>query len=177
MEERRRYIQMAGCALLAIGALFAVLMARNTAIVPPVELSSFDASIEEGRYLATAGNCSTCHTAEGGDLYAGGVPFYTPFGVLYSTNITSHTTAGIGAWSFADFYASMKQGVRPDGTHLYPAFPYTDFAHLSDADIASLYLFMQTLNPSDASVPENELSFPFNQRPLLAGWKWLFHDA
>lgn len=139
-------------------------------------LQQYTASAERGAYLARAGNCQTCHTVAGGNAYAGGLPFHTPFGVLYSTNITPDPQTGIGSWTFEDFHASIKHGVRPDGTHLYPAFPYTDFAGLSDADIAALYLYLQTLEPVEQAPPPNELDFPFSQRELLAVWKLLFHD-
>ncbi len=163
-------LAVAGC--VAALALLAVPERRS-----PGALEDYDASVGQGRYLAVAANCATCHTAEGGQPYAGGVPFHTPFGVLYSTNITGDRETGIGDWSFADFHASMKHGLRPDGSHLYPAFPYTDFARMSDEDIASLYLFLRTVAPVAAAVPDNELKFPFNHRSLLAGWKLLFHDA
>lgn len=143
----------------------------------PGAIGDYNASLEQGRYLALAGNCATCHTAEGGEPYAGGVEFHTPFGLLYSTNITMDRASGIGNWSFEDFYASVKHGVRPDGSHLYPAFPYTDFAQLTDEDIASLFLYLQTITPVATPALENDLRFPFDQRPLLAGWKALFHDA
>ena len=135
------------------------------------------ASIEKGEYLARVGNCATCHTVKGGKSYAGGVAFHTPFGALYSTNITPDEATGIGRWTFADFYRSMKQGVRPDGSHLYPAFPYTNFAKMRDDDIASLYLYLRTLKPINAVAPPNQLSFPYNLRPLLRVWKLLFHDS
>ncbi len=144
--------------------------------VAPLPLTEYAATVEQGAYLAKAGNCQTCHTVEDAAAYAGGLPFHTPFGVLYSTNITPDPNTGIGKWSFEDFHASMKHGVRPDGSHLYPAFPYTDFAKLSDADIASLYLYLQTIEPVEQAAPENELAFPYNQRALLAGWKALYHD-
>lgn len=138
--------------------------------------TDYGASIEKGRYLSKAGNCATCHTEEGGKPYAGGLEFVTPFGVLYSTNITMDKDVGIGNWSFEDFYASMKHGLRPDGSHFYPAFPYTDFAKMTDDDIASLYLYFQTLEPVNQPAKENQLNFPFNNRELLAGWKVLFHS-
>lgn len=177
MKHVRRYLRVFGTVLLPVGALVVLFLTRDDTAALPAELSTLNASVDEGRYLAAAGNCLSCHTTEGGDPYAGGVPFHTPFGVLYSTNITSDNSTGIGAWSFPQFHASMKHGVRPDGSHLYPAFPYTDFAHLTDTDIASLYLFFQTVAPSNAAIPENALNFPFNQRSLMAPWKWLFHDA
>lgn len=163
--------------LLAGSALAVTLLAGATKYPQPGDLSAYDASAEAGAYLAKAGNCVTCHTTENGAPYAGGLEFVTPFGTLYSTNITSDQETGIGGWSFAEFYQSMKQGVRPDGSHLYPAFPYTDFARMTDDDIASLYLYFQTVEPVTQAAPENDLSFPFNQRELLGGWKLLFHRA
>lgn len=136
-----------------------------------------EVSTERGRYLAIAGNCASCHTVAGGQPYGGGAEFHTPFGVLYSTNISPHPESGIGGWSFEDFYRSMKHGVRPDGANLYPAFPYTSFAKMSDEDIASLYLYLQTVEPVNQPARENALRFPFNQRAMLTFWKLLFHDA
>jgi len=164
-------------AAIAVGCALAVGLLASADHQLPEDIDSYAASVEQGRYLAKAGNCATCHTTEGGAPYAGGVEFHTPFGLLYSTNITMDKTTGIGNWSFEDFYHAMKHGVRPDGTHLYPAFPYTDFARMTDEDIASLYLFMQTIAPVDQAASENALGFPFDQRVLMAGWKTLFHDA
>lgn len=163
--------------LLVVGCVLAITLLAATDYPQPQELSSYEASVEAGSYLATAGNCATCHTAENGAPYAGGLEFVTPFGVLYSTNITSDPNTGIGNWTFQDFYNSMKHGIRPDGSHLYPAFPYTDFARMTDDDIASLYLYFQTVEPVNQEAAVNELKFPFNQRELLAGWKALFHRA
>lgn len=143
-----------------------------------LSLSSFPAaSAEQGSYLARAGNCSACHTASPEQPYAGGVAFYSDFGLLYSTNITPHNDQGIGAWSFADFYHAMKHGEGPEGRHYYPAFPYVDYAQITDSDLASIFLYLQTLEPKDIRPPDNALRFPFNLRPLLRFWKLLFHDA
>jgi len=135
-----------------------------------------DASAEQGAYLAKAGNCYACHTARDENPYAGGVAFQTPFGTLYSTNITPHPETGIGSWRFEDFRRAMREGLRPNGEHLYPAFPYTDFAQISDSDLASLYLYFRSVESFDARARENELSFPYSQRALLSPWKFLFHD-
>lgn len=143
----------------------------------PPGFASLDASEERGRYLALAGNCATCHTADGGEPYAGGLALHTPFGVVFSTNITPDRTTGIGDWSFEDFHASMTRGVRPDGSHLYPAFPYTDFALMTDDDLASLFAYLRTIPPVIREPAENQLVFPFDQRVLLAAWKLLFLDA
>ncbi|MFV8816415.1 c-type cytochrome [Haliea sp. E17] len=177
MSTIRRRLRSLLVALLAVaGAALAYGFVAAGERSVPAPLASYGATLEQGAYLARAGNCQTCHTQEGGEPFAGGLPFHTPFGVLYSTNITPDAATGIGSWSFTDFHASMKHGVRPDGSHLYPAFPYSDFARLTDADIAALWLYLQTLAPVNQSVPDNALDFPYNQRALLAGWKALFHD-
>lgn len=143
---------------------------------PAPALASLEASVEKGRYLAEIGNCAACHTATGQAPYAGGHLFQTPFGKLYSTNLTSDPKHGIGNWSFANFYNAMKHGERADGQHLYPAFPYSSFARMSDADIASIYLYMKTVPASPRPNRDNALDFPFNNRILLHFWKTLFHD-
>lgn len=135
------------------------------------------ALVEQGRYLATAGNCMSCHTSEGGQSFAGGVAFETPFGRMYSTNITPDATTGIGGWTQEDFARALREGVRPDGQHLYPAFPYTSFTRTSDADVAALFAYLKTLTPVTSAAPQNELSFPFNQRWLLGAWKAMFFEA
>lgn len=177
MSLRRwnRYGLAAVLIALPVVALGAYLLWPQPA-APAKDIAGLDASVERGRYLATIGNCATCHTAQDGQPFAGGVKFQTEFGVLYSTNITTDVATGIGGWSFDDFYQAMKQGVRPDGTPLYPAFPYTSFARMTDADIASIYLYMKTLPPVAAPAKDNELSFPYNLRFALRAWNALFHE-
>lgn len=172
----RRLVATAAVIVLSTGAIGAGLLRPGPAPSPP-DIGTLDASAERGQYLATVSNCRTCHTTGDGEPFAGGVRFQTPFGVLYSTNITTDNATGIGAWSFQDFHASMKHGVRPDGTHLYPAFPYPSFAKLTDTDIASIWLYMQTIEPVSASARENDLGFPYNLRFGLRAWNRLFHDT
>lgn len=133
--------------------------------------------IELGRYLATAGNCVSCHSSPGQSEFAGGVPFETQFGTIYSTNITPDIETGIGSWTEAQFRGAMREGIRANGEHLYPVFPYTAFTKLSDSDVDALFAYLQTVPPARAHAPENDLSFPFNQRWLMAAWKTLFFDA
>ena len=133
--------------------------------------------IERGRYLAVAGNCATCHTVPGGEFMAGGLAFETPFGTIYSTNITPDAETGIGNWTGVQFLNSMRHGVRPDGEHLYPVFPYTAFTKVTDEDVAALYAYFQGIPAVRREAPENQLSFPFNQRSLMAFWKGKFFDA
>lgn len=133
--------------------------------------------VERGKYLVTAGNCASCHTSRGGGFMAGGLAFQTPFGTMYSTNISPDPETGIGAWSDREFLNSMRYGLRPNGEHLYPAFPYTAFTKVSDGDIAAMYAYLQSIPAVKQSPPQNELSFPFNIRGLLPFWKFLYLDA
>jgi mono/diheme cytochrome c family protein len=142
---------------------------------PP--LSPEAAKIESGRYLAVAGNCASCHTQANGAAYAGGVAFETDFGTIYSSNITPDTTVGIGAWTEIQFVRAMREGIDADGKHLYPAFPYTSFTKVNDADLSALYAYLKTVPSSDFQAPENALGFPWNLRWLLGLWKWLYFDA
>ncbi|WP_105103406.1 cytochrome c [Microbulbifer pacificus] len=130
---------------------------------------------EKGRYLAAAGDCVACHTATNGRPYIGGRPFHTPFGILYSTNITPDKKTGIGNYTLEDFTAAMRRG---KGTHgnLYPAMPYTSYYLIPDEDIASLYGYFMQLPPVEYVPPENDLFFPANLRFGLGFWNWIFFD-
>ncbi|CAN7630495.1 cytochrome c [Phenylobacterium sp. LjRoot225] len=178
-RPRRRWLRIASFALLLtiVGCGAAAYAFRPLPLPAPAPLERHDAGVEKGEYLARIGNCAACHTVPGQARFAGGVKFETPFGVLFSTNITPDPEHGIGRWSYEQFHASMKHAIRPDGAHLYPAFPYTSFAKLSDEDIASLYLYFRTTEPVAQPNRENRLSFPFNNRSLLHFWKGLFHDS
>ncbi|MDH4071888.1 MAG: cytochrome c [Gammaproteobacteria bacterium] len=127
-------------------------------------------------YLSRAGNCESCHTRAGGDPFAGGVAFETPFGTIYSTNITPDAETGIGGWALDDFAKAMREGVRRDGKHLYPVFPYTSYTLASDAEVAALFAYFRTLPPVTYRAPENDLGFPYSQRWALGMWKALYFD-
>lgn len=133
-------------------------------------------SIDQGQYILYAGGCISCHTRENGPYLAGGVPFETPFGMLYSTNITPDVETGIGDWSKEDFSNAMRKGTLPDGSHLYPVFPYTSYTLMSDEDIERLYDYLMSITSTRFEPPDNEIRFPFNQRWLLGVWKRLFFD-
>lgn len=132
-------------------------------------------TIERGRQLAALGACAVCHTTKDGLPYAGGLALDTPFGVVMTTNITPDPETGIGSWSYPAFERAMREGIHRDGTHLYPAFPYPNFAHASDADLQALYAFLMTQQPVRRANEPNRLAFPFNIRPLLAGWNFFFN--
>ncbi len=132
--------------------------------------------IELGLYLSKAGNCMSCHTRANGEPFAGGVSFKTPFGIIYSTNITPDPETGIGAWTLDDFTRALREGKGPDGKHLYPVFPYTSFTMASDAEVAALFAYFQSLPPVKYSPPDNDLGFPYSQRWALGMWKALYFD-
>ncbi len=156
-------------------AAFAVVWRPVLAAIDPPQPSSFDSAlVRRGRDLAAIGNCNNCHTVRGGKDFAGGLPVPTPFGTIYSSNITPDAETGIGRWSETAFRRAMQSGVDRDGQHLYPTFPYDHFTHVSDDDDRALYAYLMTRQPVRASARENDLAFPFNQRIAVAGWKLLF---
>jgi mono/diheme cytochrome c family protein len=135
----------------------------------PPELASADI-VARGKYLTEAADCVVCHTARGGQPYAGGAAFPTPFGVLYSPNITGDQQTGIGAWTDAEFLRAVHEGVGKDGQHLYPAFPYESYTLMTDADVLAIKAYLLSLPPVHAVPPPTRLNFPFNQRWLMAFW-------
>jgi mono/diheme cytochrome c family protein len=137
--------------------------------------ATFDpAIVARGEKLAHLGNCAGCHTAQGGRPFAGGRPLETPFGTVFTTNITPDPETGIGRWSRKAFVRALRDGVARNGDLLYPAFPYDHFTHASDPDIDALYAFLMTRPAVQARAPANRLKEPFGFRPLLAGWNLLF---
>ncbi|WP_088149838.1 c-type cytochrome [Inquilinus limosus] len=174
----------AGRIVLGVGLLLAVGGAAGLAaygwrpaidpIDPPTAASFDPALMRQGAELASVGNCGTCHTAPGGRPFAGGLALPTPFGTIYTTNITPDPETGIGRWSEAAFQRAMREGVDRAGRNLYPAFPYDHFTLVTDADNKALYAFLMTRQPVPARAPDNDLPFPLNQRFVLAGWKLLF---
>jgi len=164
------------CVLLGgAAAAFAVTWQPAIAAIDPPAPQAFDAAlVKRGRELAAIGNCNDCHTVRGGGSFAGGLPVPTPFGTIYSSNITPDAQTGIGRWSEAAFRRAMRSGVDRDGQHLYPTFPYDHFTNVSDEDDATLYAYLMTRPAVHAPARENALSFPLDQRFVIAGWKLLF---
>jgi nicotinate dehydrogenase subunit B len=177
---KRRGIFASAAALVAaaIGIAAAVLPWRSIAPITRPDASVYSAAtIARGRQLAALGDCAVCHTAVNGIINAGGRALETPFGTIYGTNITPDPDTGIGAWSYPAFERAMRDGIHRDGRHLYPAFPYTHFAKTTDADLQALYAYLMAQPPVRAEGPTTKLAFPFNLRPLMAGWNALFHQA
>lgn len=133
--------------------------------------------LAKGRYLAIAANCEACHTQDGGTPFAGGRPFVTDFGTIYSTNITPDAATGIGSWSDADFLRAMHEGVSKDGKRLYPAFPYAAYTHLTDEDVLAIKAYLFSLPAVENTAPENTLRWPYNQRGLMALWSKFYNPG
>jgi len=137
--------------------------------------ATFDpAIVARGEKLAHVGNCAGCHTTQAGRPFAGGRPLETPFGTVFTTNITPDPETGIGRWSRKAFVRALREGVALNGNLLYPAFPYDHFTRATDADIDALYAFFMTRTPVAARAPANRLREPFGFRPLVAAWNLLF---
>jgi len=140
-----------------------------------VGLPGTDATtVERGRYLVTAGDCISCHTVAGAAPFSGGRALKSPFGTIYSANITPDAETGIGRWSEQQFSRALRQGIAADGTHLYPAFPYPSYTLLTDADIHAMYQYLRTVKPVRYAAPQDAMTFPFGVRGLLAGWNAMF---
>jgi nicotinate dehydrogenase subunit B len=179
-RPRKAWWAAAGTLAAGVVGLGAVLVSWRPAIAPvaPSAAAIYTAeTIERGRQLAALGDCVVCHTAPGGVPNAGGRAMDTPFGTVYTTNLTPDAGTGIGLWSFSAFQRAMRQGISRDGKHLYPAFPYAAFTRTTDEDLTALYAYLMSQPPVPAQVPETKLAFPFNLRPLLAAWNALYLKA
>ena len=137
----------------------------------------FKATLERGAYLAKVGNCAACHTARGGAAFAGGKAIRTPFGTVYTSNITPDAATGIGKWSADAFHRAMVEGRSADGHLLTPAFPYPNYTHITRADADDLYsYFMHGVAPVAQVNKTHDLPFPFNTQVALAFWRTLFFE-
>lgn len=176
MSTMRRIVYGAAVAALVVVAAGVALATRSAipAITPPARAAFDEALIAKGATLAALGDCLVCHTTAEGKPYSGSASVPTPFGVIYSTNITPDAATGIGRWSEAAFVRAMRDGVDREGEFLYPAFPYDHFTRVEDADLKALYAYLMTREAVTATAPANELPFPLNFRPVLAGWNLLF---
>jgi mono/diheme cytochrome c family protein len=140
----------------------------------PADFQAADA-LARGKYLTEAADCEACHTIEGGKPFAGGRPFDTEYGTIYSPNITPDPETGIGSWSDADFLKAMHEGIGKDGKNLYPAFPYAAYTHLTDEDVLAIKAYVFSLQPQKSTAPANTLRSPYNNRGLMAIWSKLYN--
>jgi mono/diheme cytochrome c family protein len=164
--------------LLAIGFFYVVGNRSDSSAgnAPPLSgAPSQTDQLTRGEYLAKAADCVACHTDPAtGRQYAGGFAFRLPFGTIYSSNITPDPETGIGKYSDDEFVRAVREGIRRDGAHLYPAFPYTSYTELSRADVLAIKAYLFSLPPVKAPARANDLGFPFNQRWAMGFWNAAF---
>ena len=155
---------------------FTKIVAAALAVASASLLAQPSESIERGAYLAQASDCVACHTVKNGAENAGGLAFETPMGTVYSTNITSDKTHGIGNYSYEEFTRAVREGVAPHG-NLYPAMPYTSYSLMNDKDVRALFDYYKTVKPIAQPNLANDMMFPFNIRFGLKAWNLVSHDA
>ncbi|SMF86482.1 Cytochrome c, mono-and diheme variants [Azospirillum oryzae] len=133
-------------------------------------------AVRRGAYIFNAAGCLGCHTDEkgGGQPLAGGRALATPFGTFHTPNITPDPVHGIGRWSDADFIRALREGVGPDGAHLFPAFPYASYTRMTDRDLLDLKAYLFSRPAVAAPNKPHDLTPPFSWRFLLPVWQWLY---
>ena len=169
-----------GVMLLASATLIgAVVWEMRGAALPtvPTVVEGNSAEVERGAYLARAGNCMACHTDRGGQPYAGGRAIDTPFGTVYSSNLTPDASTGLGGWSALAFRRALHEGRSRDGHLLYPVFPYTHTTLVTDEDSDALFVYLRSLSPVAKATPANTLRFPVNTQAALAVWRLLYFES
>ncbi len=173
---------LAALVLVVLGGLLFLLLTAPERINSGQVASLSNGDAAAGERIFHAGGCASCHAipkSEGDKRFElpGGVELHSPFGTFVAPNISQHPVDGIGSWSLEDFANAMLKGVSPEGTHYYPAFPFSSYARMNIGDVSNLYAFMKTLPAIEGRAPGNKLSFPFNIRRGLGLWKLLFLDG
>jgi mono/diheme cytochrome c family protein len=173
-------------AILAAAAAALYVLARPVTI-PAAALPAHEPDVANGKYMFTAGGCAECHAApakgcddleiESKEALGGGRCLKTAFGTFHVPNISPDKTTGIGGWSTLDFVNAMKRGVAPDGSHYYPAFPFTSYQRMRFEDLIDLKAYLDTLPPVQNETPPHDLAFPFNLRRALGLWHRLYVDG
>jgi mono/diheme cytochrome c family protein len=175
MNRPRLAIAAALCAAALAAVGFSLVWRPAMEPIPVLPHAAFAPDIvSRGAALAAIGDCAVCHTSDEAKPFSGGYALKTPFGTIFSTNITPDGETGIGHWSEAAFRRAMRDGIARTGRHLYPALPYPHFTRATDQDIAALYAFLMTRTPVHAIAAPNTLPFPLNIRASIAGWNLLF---
>ena len=158
-------------AVSAVAAVWSLNVRDEVDVRIPAAVASSDSLIARGAYLALAGNCMGCHTARGGLSYAGGLGIATPFGTVFTSNLTPDTNTGIGSWSPAHFWRALHNGRSKSGRLLYPAFPYTSYTHVTREDSDAMFAYLRSLPAVNQVNRPNTLRFPFNSQAALAVWR------
>lgn len=176
--SRRPRILAAVLAAAGLALLAALVVAWPRAdFIPsagPQAWAATPANIARGAYLARAGDCLACHTARGGQPYAGGRALATPFGTFYAPNLTPDAQTGLGAWNADDFWRALHDGVAPGGRLLYPSFPYPNMTRVTREDADALFAYLRSLPAIRQPNRPHELRFPYDLQVTLAGWRLLY---
>jgi mono/diheme cytochrome c family protein len=161
-----------------LGAVFAAVLLCTAFAFAGAQAESSDETTDEtialGKALTIAGGCASCHTADPAKPFAGGKRIDTPFGAIYSPNLTPDRDTGLGAWSDDEFYRALHNGVRPDGSRYYPAFLYPYFTKMTRQNVLAIRAYLATLTPFSNTRPPPELRWPLNYRIVMRVWDWLF---
>lgn len=173
---KRLFLSVAALALLGFGGFLAI---TRPAHVDAAAVAALTPDPAHGAQLFWLGGCASCHTAENAEgdarlTLTGGKAFVSDFGTFHAPNISPDPTHGIGGWTTAQFANALLHGTSPEGEHYYPAFPYPSYARASLQEAVDLKAYLDTLPLSDRANTPHDIGFPFNQRWLLGGWKWIF---
>ena len=174
---KKLFVLIAACAVLGLAAFWFLTMPQT---VTAAALGAHTPDLANGKTMFQIGGCASCHATpkqEDRTRLGGGLALGSPFGTFYPSNISPDPRDGIGTWTEAQFVTALHKGTSPRGSHYYPAFPYTSYQRLTVADTLDLFAYLKTLPPVRGRVRDHELSFPFNIRRLLGGWKLLFLDG
>ena len=174
----QRFLRLVSGAMAALGISAAAIVALNLRGEDPLPsaetLKPTAALVAQGEYLTRVGNCMACHTVQGGAPFAGGRGIETPFGVVYSSNLTPDKATGLGEWTSAEFWRAMHNGRGKDGRLLYPAFPYTSYTHVTREDSDAIFAYLQSLAPVAQANKVHALRFPYSTQAALGVWRALF---
>jgi len=137
-------------------------------------------NLDNGKTMFLVGGCASCHATpnqEDKTRLGGGLGLKSPFGTFFTPNISPDRKEGIGGWSEVDFVTAMWKGTAPDGSHYYPAFPYTSYQRMKLEDVRDLFAYLKTLPPVEGKPRDHDLPFHLKVRRLLGGWNFLFLDG
>jgi mono/diheme cytochrome c family protein len=174
---RRLIVGVVAAAVLGLAAFWFLTIPQT---VPASALGAHTPDLTNGKEMFYAGGCASCHAVPkqpDKTKLGGGLALGSPFGTFYVPNISSDPTDGIGGWSEAQFVTAMTKGTSPSGEHLFPAFPYPSYQHMTFDDVRDLFAFLKTLPAVKGRVRDHDVRFPFNIRRTLGLWKLLFLDG
>ena len=164
-----------------ISGLSVATAAAQQSVIPPSAAPApqpakvpTDSIIARGEYLARAGDCIACHTAPEGQTFAGGRAMKTPFGTIFTSNITPDPTTGIGKWTADQFHTMMHTGRSIDGSLLYPAMPFASYTKVTRDDNDAIFAFLMSVPSVKQANRPHDLRFPYNNRSLIIGWRTLY---